>query len=39
MPLPVTEHVAARQLSLPCYPAMTSHDTAKVIEAMHAIWR
>lgn len=38
-PLPVTEDAAARQLSLPCYPAMTGADTGRVIEALHAIWR
>nr|BFD95125.1 DegT/DnrJ/EryC1/StrS family aminotransferase [Kitasatospora sp. Xyl93] len=36
--LPVTEQVAARQLSLPCYPAMTAADVQRVINAMHAIW-
>ncbi|MFJ2577080.1 DegT/DnrJ/EryC1/StrS family aminotransferase [Kitasatospora aureofaciens] len=36
--LPVTEQVAARQLSLPCYPAMTSTDVQRVIDALHAIW-
>ncbi|MFF7637225.1 DegT/DnrJ/EryC1/StrS family aminotransferase [Kitasatospora sp. NPDC008050] len=36
--LPVTEQIAARQLSLPCYPAMTSADVQRVIDALHAIW-
>ncbi|MGE7434377.1 MULTISPECIES: DegT/DnrJ/EryC1/StrS family aminotransferase [Kitasatospora] len=36
--LPVTEQIAARQLSLPCYPAMTSADVQRVIDAIHAIW-
>ncbi|MEU9077065.1 DegT/DnrJ/EryC1/StrS family aminotransferase [Kitasatospora sp. NPDC048538] len=36
--LPITEQVAARQLSLPCYPAMTAADVQRVIDAMHAIW-
>ncbi|MEU4406209.1 DegT/DnrJ/EryC1/StrS family aminotransferase [Streptosporangium sp. NPDC023963] len=37
-PLIVTETVAARQLSLPCYPAMTSQDVDRVIAALHALW-
>ena len=36
--LPVTEQIAARQLSLPCYPAMTSADVQRVIDAVHTIW-
>ncbi|MFF2546963.1 DegT/DnrJ/EryC1/StrS family aminotransferase [Kitasatospora sp. NPDC058063] len=36
--LPITEQVAARQLSLPCCPAMTATDVQRVIDAMHAIW-
>ncbi|MGW7446651.1 DegT/DnrJ/EryC1/StrS family aminotransferase [Kitasatospora sp. NPDC054795] len=36
--LPVTEQIAARQLSLPCYPAMTGTDVQRVIDALHAIW-
>ncbi|MFJ2609585.1 DegT/DnrJ/EryC1/StrS family aminotransferase [Streptomyces sp. NPDC087425] len=36
--LPVTEQIAARQLSLPCYPVMTSADVERVIDALHAIW-
>lgn len=36
--LPVTEQIAARQLSLPCYPAMTSTDVQRVIDAIHTIW-
>lgn len=36
--LPVTERIAARQLSLPCYPAMTSTDVERVIDALHTIW-
>ncbi|MFJ3216109.1 DegT/DnrJ/EryC1/StrS family aminotransferase [Kitasatospora sp. NPDC086801] len=36
--LPITEHIAARQLSLPCYPAMTSTDVQRVIDALHAVW-
>ncbi|WP_224275997.1 DegT/DnrJ/EryC1/StrS aminotransferase family protein [Streptomyces sp. LS1784] len=36
--LPVTEEVAARQLSLPCYPAMTAADVQRIIDAMHTIW-
>ncbi|MFF7635034.1 DegT/DnrJ/EryC1/StrS family aminotransferase [Kitasatospora sp. NPDC008050] len=35
--LPVTEQIAARQLSLPCYPAMTGADVQRVIDALHAI--
>ncbi|MFB7675990.1 DegT/DnrJ/EryC1/StrS family aminotransferase [Kitasatospora purpeofusca] len=34
--LPVTEHAAARQLSLPCYPAMTD-DVRRVIGALHTV--
>lgn len=36
--LPVTETAAARQLSLPCYPAMTDDDTGRVITALHTLW-
>ncbi|MFD7641624.1 DegT/DnrJ/EryC1/StrS family aminotransferase [Kitasatospora sp. NPDC059795] len=36
--LPVTEHTAARQLSLPCYPAMTATDVQRVIDAFHTLW-
>ncbi|MEU6236797.1 DegT/DnrJ/EryC1/StrS family aminotransferase [Kitasatospora sp. NPDC047058] len=36
--LPVTDHIAARQLSLPCYPAMSSTDVQRVIDALHAVW-
>ncbi|MGW3073089.1 MULTISPECIES: DegT/DnrJ/EryC1/StrS family aminotransferase [unclassified Kitasatospora] len=36
--LPVTEQITTRQLSLPCYPAMTSTDVQRVIDALHAIW-
>ncbi|MGW3185973.1 DegT/DnrJ/EryC1/StrS family aminotransferase [Kitasatospora sp. NPDC001119] len=36
--LPVTERAAARQLSLPCYPAMTDHDVDRVISAARAQW-
>jgi dTDP-4-amino-4,6-dideoxygalactose transaminase len=36
--LPVSEQIAARQLSLPCYPAMTSADIQRVADALHAIW-
>ncbi|NUS11746.1 MAG: DegT/DnrJ/EryC1/StrS family aminotransferase [Streptomyces sp.] len=36
--VPVTEQVAARQLSLPCYPAMTAVDVQRVIDAFHIIW-
>ncbi|MGF1425129.1 DegT/DnrJ/EryC1/StrS family aminotransferase [Kitasatospora sp. LaBMicrA B282] len=36
--LPVTEQIAARQLSLPCYPAMTSTDVQRVLDALHTIW-
>ncbi|WP_257032372.1 MULTISPECIES: DegT/DnrJ/EryC1/StrS family aminotransferase [unclassified Streptomyces] len=36
--LSVTEQIAARQLSLPCYPAMTSTDVQRVIDAIHAVW-
>ncbi|WP_230210962.1 DegT/DnrJ/EryC1/StrS family aminotransferase [Streptomyces kaniharaensis] len=37
--LPVTEQVAARELSLPCYPAMTAADVQRVIDAVHTLWR
>ncbi|GAB3474692.1 DegT/DnrJ/EryC1/StrS family aminotransferase [Nocardiopsis coralliicola] len=37
--LPVTEAAAARQLSLPCYPAMTHDQLVRVIDAVHAVWR
>jgi dTDP-4-amino-4,6-dideoxygalactose transaminase len=36
--LPVTETAAARQLSLPCYPAMTDRDVDRVITAMRRLW-
>ncbi|MCD0450157.1 DegT/DnrJ/EryC1/StrS family aminotransferase [Actinocorallia sp. API 0066] len=36
--LPVTEVVAARQLSLPCYPAMTDDQVQRVIDALRVIW-
>ncbi|MFF2953038.1 DegT/DnrJ/EryC1/StrS family aminotransferase [Kitasatospora sp. NPDC057965] len=36
--LPVTEHAAARQLSLPCYPAMTGDEVQRVIGALQAVW-
>ncbi|MFD7986928.1 DegT/DnrJ/EryC1/StrS family aminotransferase [Kitasatospora indigofera] len=36
--LPVTDQIAARQLSLPCYPAMTATDVQRVIDALHTIW-
>ncbi|WP_307853140.1 DegT/DnrJ/EryC1/StrS family aminotransferase [Kitasatospora sp. RG8] len=36
--LPVTDRIAARQLSLPCYPAMTASDVQRVIDAVHAVW-
>ncbi|MEV7782108.1 DegT/DnrJ/EryC1/StrS family aminotransferase [Kitasatospora sp. NPDC088351] len=35
--LPVTEQIAARQLSLPCCPAMTSTDVQRVIDALRVI--
>ncbi|MEV3999019.1 DegT/DnrJ/EryC1/StrS aminotransferase family protein [Streptomyces halstedii] len=37
-PLPVTERAAARQLSLPCFPAMTDHDVERVICAVRELW-
>ncbi|MEU3904080.1 DegT/DnrJ/EryC1/StrS family aminotransferase [Streptomyces goshikiensis] len=37
-PLPVTEMAAARQLSLPCYPAMTDQDVDRVIHAVRQLW-
>ncbi|MEU6331540.1 DegT/DnrJ/EryC1/StrS family aminotransferase [Streptomyces sp. NPDC047049] len=37
-PLPVTETAAARQLSLPCYPAMTDEHVDRVINAVHDLW-
>ncbi|GLW06241.1 spore coat polysaccharide biosynthesis protein SpsC [Microtetraspora sp. NBRC 13810] len=37
-PLPVTETAAARQLSLPCYPAMTDDQVTQVITAVRALW-
>ncbi|TLQ39334.1 DegT/DnrJ/EryC1/StrS family aminotransferase [Streptomyces marianii] len=37
-PLPVTETAAARQLSLPCYPAMTDQDVERVIHAVRELW-
>ncbi|WP_433426391.1 DegT/DnrJ/EryC1/StrS family aminotransferase (plasmid) [Microtetraspora malaysiensis] len=37
-PLPVTDTVAARQLSLPCYPAMTHEDVDRVVVALHDVW-
>ncbi|MER8103009.1 DegT/DnrJ/EryC1/StrS family aminotransferase [Kitasatospora sp. NPDC094016] len=36
--LPITEQIAAQQLSLPCYPTMTGTDVQRVIDALHAIW-
>ncbi|MEN3541154.1 DegT/DnrJ/EryC1/StrS family aminotransferase [Microbispora sp. ZYX-F-249] len=38
-PLPVTELAAARQLSLPCYPAMTPADVDRVVTALHEVWK
>lgn len=38
-PLPVTETAGARQLSLPCYPAMTAKQMTQVITAMRALWK
>ncbi|MFB6893799.1 DegT/DnrJ/EryC1/StrS family aminotransferase [Kitasatospora sp. NPDC056327] len=35
--LPVTGRAAARQLSLPCYPAMTADDVQRVVGALHAL--
>ncbi|MFF0551039.1 DegT/DnrJ/EryC1/StrS family aminotransferase [Streptomyces sp. NPDC004311] len=37
-PLPATETAAARQLSLPCYPAMTDQDVERVILAVRQLW-
>ncbi len=37
--LPITEAIAARQLSLPCYPAMTADHVHRVIDALHMIWK
>ncbi|MEU5632234.1 DegT/DnrJ/EryC1/StrS family aminotransferase [Streptomyces rishiriensis] len=37
-PLPVTETAAARQLSLPCYPAMTDEHVDRVINAVRDLW-
>jgi dTDP-4-amino-4,6-dideoxygalactose transaminase len=37
-PLPVTEAAAARQLSLPCYPAMSDDQVKQVITAVRALW-
>ncbi|MFE9846563.1 DegT/DnrJ/EryC1/StrS family aminotransferase [Streptomyces goshikiensis] len=37
-PLPATEMAAARQLSLPCYPAMTDQDVERVIHAVRQLW-
>ncbi|MGW4490439.1 DegT/DnrJ/EryC1/StrS family aminotransferase [Streptomyces sp. NPDC004376] len=37
-PLPVTESAAARQLSLPCFPAMTDQDVERVIRAVRELW-
>ncbi|MEV6404123.1 DegT/DnrJ/EryC1/StrS family aminotransferase [Streptomyces bobili] len=37
-PLPVTETAAARQLSLPCYPAMSDQDVERVIHAVRDLW-
>ncbi|MES9558020.1 MULTISPECIES: aminotransferase class I/II-fold pyridoxal phosphate-dependent enzyme [unclassified Streptomyces] len=37
-PLPVTETAAARQLSLPCYPAMSDQDVERVIHAVRELW-
>ncbi|MFF3208101.1 DegT/DnrJ/EryC1/StrS family aminotransferase [Streptomyces sp. NPDC002962] len=36
--LPVTETAAARQLSLPCYPAMTDEHVDRVINAVRDLW-
>ncbi len=38
-PLPVTEIAADRQLSLPCYPAMTAEQVDRVITAIHSLWK
>jgi dTDP-4-amino-4,6-dideoxygalactose transaminase len=38
-PLPVTEVVARQQLSLPCYPDMTSRETARVTDALQSLWK
>lgn len=38
-PLPVTEAAAARQLSLPCYPAMTDPQIDQVITTVRALWK
>lgn len=37
-PLPATETAATRQLSLPCYPAMTHQDVERVIHAVRQLW-
>ncbi|MEV7959060.1 DegT/DnrJ/EryC1/StrS family aminotransferase [Streptomyces sp. NPDC087532] len=37
-PLPITEKTAARQLSLPCYPAMTDEHIDRVINAVRDLW-
>jgi len=37
-PLPVTEAAAARQLSLPCYPAMSDDQVNLVIASVRALW-
>lgn len=37
-PLPVTETTATRQLSLPCYPAMTDQEVTRVISAVRTLW-
>ncbi len=37
-PMPVTELAAGRQLSLPCYPAMTDQDVERVINAVNDVW-
>ncbi|PZT76787.1 MULTISPECIES: DegT/DnrJ/EryC1/StrS family aminotransferase [unclassified Streptomyces] len=37
-PLPVTEQAGTRQLSLPCFPAMTDRDVERVIHAVRELW-
>lgn len=39
VPLAHTEAVADRLLSLPCYPAMTDADVARVVEAVRRVYR
>lgn len=36
--LPVTEAAAARQLSLPCYPAMTGAHVDQVVTGIRSLW-